>query len=108
MAIPTLTPDSQVSAIVLPRSGSASDVSLQTPIGVYDAHTDFLSGAADQINYTYQKLGGDICATLGPDEPSPNAADKPFSKNLFATIPIIAFNIFYSPLATKYACSEFT
>ena len=60
MAIPTLTPDSQVSAIVLPRSGSASDVSLQTPIGVYDAHTDFLSGAADQINYTYQKLGGDI------------------------------------------------
>ena len=60
MAIPTLTPDSQVSAIVLPRSGSASDVSLQTPIGVYDTHTDFLSGAADQINYTYQKLGGDI------------------------------------------------
>ena len=60
MAIPTLTPDSQVSAIVLPRSGSASDVSLQTPIGVYDTHTDFLSGAADQINYTYQKLGGDV------------------------------------------------
>ena len=60
MAIPTLTPVSQVSAIVLPRSGSASDVSLQTPIGVYDTSTDFLSGASDQINYTYQKLGGDI------------------------------------------------
>ncbi len=60
MAIPTLTPASQVSAVILPRTGSASDVSLQTPIGVYDASTDFLSGAADQINYTYQKLGGDV------------------------------------------------
>jgi hypothetical protein len=60
MAIPTLTPVSQVSAVILPRTGSASDVSLQTPIGVYDASTDFLSGAADQINYTYQKLGGDV------------------------------------------------
>jgi len=60
MAIPTLTPVSQVSAVVLPRSGSASDVAIQTPIGVYDSSTEFLSGAADQINYTYQKLGGDI------------------------------------------------
>ena len=60
MAIPTLTPASQVSAVILPRTGSASDVSLQTPIGVYDTSTDFLSGAADQINYTYQKLGGDV------------------------------------------------
>ena len=60
MAIPTLTPVSQVSAVVLPRTGSASDVALQTPIGVYDNTTDFLSGAADQVAYTYQKLGGDI------------------------------------------------
>jgi hypothetical protein len=60
MAIPTLTPASEVSAVALPRTGSASDVTLQTPIGVYDTSTDFLSGAADQINYTYQKLGGDV------------------------------------------------
>jgi hypothetical protein len=60
MAIPTLSPASEVSAIVLPRTGSASDVALQTPIGVYDNTTDFLSGAADQVAYTYQKLGGDI------------------------------------------------
>lgn len=60
MAIPTLTPVSQVSAVILPRTGSASDVSLQTPIGVYDTSTEFLTGAADQINYTYQKLGGDV------------------------------------------------
>ena len=60
MAIPTLTPASQVSAVILPRTGSADDVTLQTPVGVYDTSTDFLSGAADQINYTYQKLGGDV------------------------------------------------
>jgi len=60
MAIPTLTPVSQVSAVVLPRTGTPSDVAAQTPIGVYDTSTDFLSGASDQINYTYQKLGGDI------------------------------------------------
>ena len=55
MAIPTLTPVSQVSAVVLPRTGTPSDVAAQTPIGVYDTSTDFLSGASDQINYTYQK-----------------------------------------------------
>jgi hypothetical protein len=60
MAIPTLTPVSQVSAIVLPRTGSTSNVAENTPIGVYDTSADFLSGAADQVAYTYQKLGGDI------------------------------------------------
>jgi hypothetical protein len=60
MAIPTLTPVSQVSALVLPRTGSTSNVAENTPIGVYDTSADFLSGAADQVAYTYQKLGGDI------------------------------------------------
>jgi len=60
MAIPTLTPASQISAVVLPRTGSPASVANQTPIGVYDHAQDFLSGAADQVNYTYQKLGGDI------------------------------------------------
>ena len=60
MAIPTLTPASEVSAVILPRTGSAASVASQTPIGVYDSTVDFLSGAADQVNYTYQKLGGDI------------------------------------------------
>ena len=60
MAIPTLTPASEVSAVILPRTGSAASVASQTPIGVYDSTIDFLSGASDQVNYTYQKLGGDI------------------------------------------------
>jgi len=60
MAIPTLTPGSTVSAIVLPSTGSAASVAANCPIGVYTGSTDFLSGASDQVAYTYQKLGGDI------------------------------------------------
>ena len=60
MAIPTLTPASEVSAIVLPATGSTSFVASKCPIGVYTASADFLSGASDQVAYTYQKLGGDI------------------------------------------------
>ena len=60
MAIPTLTPASEVSAIVLPATGSTSFVASKCPIGVYTSSVDFLSGASDQVAYTYQKLGGDI------------------------------------------------
>ena len=60
MAIPTLTPGSTVSAIVLPSTGSEASVAASCPIGVYTGSTDFLSGASDQVAYTYQKLGGDI------------------------------------------------
>ena len=60
MAIPTLTPVSTTSAITLPSTGSAASVAANCPIGVYTGSTDFLSGASDQVAYTYQKLGGDI------------------------------------------------
>ena len=60
MAIPTLTPVSTTSAITLPSTGSAALVASNCPIGVYTGSTDFLSGASDQVAYTYQKLGGDI------------------------------------------------
>ena len=60
MAIPTLTPVSTVSAIILPATGSTSFVASKCPIGVYTASFDFLSGASDQVAYTFQKLGGDI------------------------------------------------
>ena len=60
MSVPTLTPSSQTSAIILPSTGSTSDVADVLPIGVYSLSTDFLSGAAAQVAYTYKKLGGDI------------------------------------------------
>ena len=60
MAIPTLTPKSQQSAVVLPSIGSTTDVSSACPLGIYTGSSDFLSGASDQVAYTYQKLGGDV------------------------------------------------
>ena len=60
MAIPKLNPVSETSAVVLPATGSTSMVSPACPLGIYTGSNDFLSGASDQVAYTYQKLGGDI------------------------------------------------
>ena len=60
MAIPKLSPVSQQSAVVLPATGLTTDVSSACPLGMYTGSVDFLSGASDQVAYTYQKLGGDI------------------------------------------------
>tara|TARA_R110002074_G_scaffold110962_1_gene238571 strand:- start:982 stop:2259 length:1278 start_codon:yes stop_codon:yes gene_type:complete len=60
MAIPKLNPVSQTSAVVLPATGSTSMVAPACPLGIYTGSFDFLSGASDQVAYTYQKLGGDI------------------------------------------------
>ena len=55
-----LSPSSTVSAVILPVTGSPSDVAATLPFGVYTSSTEFLSGAADQVAYTYKKLGGDV------------------------------------------------
>ena len=60
MSVPTLTPESTVSAIALTATGSVSDVTATLPFGMYADSADFLSGAADQVAHTYKKLGGDI------------------------------------------------
>jgi len=60
LAIPTLTPESTVSAIALSATGSTTDVAATLPFGMYANSADFLSGAADQVAHTYKKLGGDI------------------------------------------------
>jgi len=69
MAVPTLTPVSQTSAIVLPVTGAHANVNSTTnplPFGVYTGpagtqnSTDFVSGAVDQVAYVYKKLGGDV------------------------------------------------
>tara|TARA_B100002019_G_scaffold235634_1_gene210031 strand:- start:203 stop:1444 length:1242 start_codon:yes stop_codon:yes gene_type:complete len=59
MAFPTLTPTSTQSAIILPSTGTVGDVLASLPFGMYTTAA-FLSGAADQVAYTYRKLGGDI------------------------------------------------
>jgi len=59
MAFPTLTPTSTQSAIVLPVTGTHDDVLSSLPFGMY-TDSSFISGAVDQVAYTYRKLGGDI------------------------------------------------
>ncbi len=72
MSTPTLTPKSQTSAVVLPSTGSLTTgtdgaantgsypfaLYVETGSDLYD--TNFISGAADQVAYTFKKLGGDI------------------------------------------------
>jgi len=70
MAVPTLTPESTTSAIVLPSTGSVDNVNSSDnplPFGIYTATdvdstsiTNFKQGAADQVAYVYKKLGGDV------------------------------------------------
>jgi len=80
MALPTLTPQSTTSQVILPETGSAGSVAASLPYSIYSTSTywqtydddgdpddpgtnavnAFLSGAADQVAYTYRKLGGDV------------------------------------------------
>lgn len=55
-----LSPVSQTSAIVLPSTGSTSDVASSLPIGTYVSSSAFITGAAAQVSYVYRKLGGDV------------------------------------------------
>jgi hypothetical protein len=60
MALPQLTPTSQTSTVVLPSTGTHSDVVGDLVFGVYQDSIPFISGAVDQVAYTYKKLGGDV------------------------------------------------
>ena len=66
MALPTLTPKSQSSKVILSSTGSADDVtSTNLPFGYYakggTLHDgNFVSGAVEQVAYTFRKLGGDV------------------------------------------------
>jgi len=74
MATPTLTPSSQTSTVVLPQTGTFSVASVSTnyPYGLYASETkadgtsnelydvNFITGAIEQVNFTYRKLGGDV------------------------------------------------
>ena len=60
MSLPNLTPTSETSAIVLPITGTFSNVAAALPLGVYAESTEFLSGAAAQVAFTYKRLGGDV------------------------------------------------
>lgn len=60
MSYPTLTPESQTNVIVLPSSGSYLNVTSSLPFGVYSGDENFITGASDQVAFTYKMLGGDV------------------------------------------------
>ncbi len=60
MSHPELTPKSNLSKVILSSTGSTDDVTSALPYGIYSSNSDFVSGAADQVAYTYKKLGGDV------------------------------------------------
>lgn len=60
MAIPKLSPKSTSNSNVLSATGSVLNVAVTLPFGVYAGSDAFLSGASDQVAYTYKKLGGDV------------------------------------------------
>tara|TARA_R100001126_G_C4888048_1_gene183761 strand:+ start:1392 stop:2636 length:1245 start_codon:yes stop_codon:yes gene_type:complete len=61
MSEPTLTPVSQMSKVILPTgSNPAAANNAEFPFSVYTDNQFFLSGAADQVAYTFHKLGGDV------------------------------------------------
>tara|TARA_Y100000310_G_scaffold265921_1_gene277183 strand:- start:76 stop:1338 length:1263 start_codon:yes stop_codon:yes gene_type:complete len=59
MAVPKLNPASTSNSNILPVTGTAGNVAATLPFGIYGSDA-FFSGAADQVAYTYKKLGGDI------------------------------------------------
>ena len=60
MSIPDLSPASTSNANILPATGSEASVAVTLPFGIYASSNAFLSGAADQVAFTYKKLGGDV------------------------------------------------
>ena len=66
MSLPTLTPASTLSAVVLPSSGDAPSVNAAVPYKIYSDpsaplySSQFITGASDQVAYVYKKLGGDV------------------------------------------------
>ena len=60
-AKPVLTPVSNTNISALSSSATpANAASFTYPMGVYTTNTAFLSGAAAQVAFVYQRLGGDI------------------------------------------------
>ncbi len=66
MSLPTLTPSSTLSAVILPVTGTLTSVNSAVPYKIYSAESsalysmEFITGAVDQVSYVYKKLGGDI------------------------------------------------
>jgi len=57
--MPTLNPNSLISELILPATGTHSQVLSSLAYGIYTSSA-FISGAVDMVAYVYQRLGGNI------------------------------------------------
>ena len=55
-----INPLSETSTVILTSTGSAANVATAVPFGIYTGSLDFITGAANQVDYVYKKLGGDV------------------------------------------------
>lgn len=64
MSIANITPKSTGQIGILPSTGSISDVTYPegVPFNIYLDQPEFISGAVDQVGYTYKMLGGNKLA----------------------------------------------
>lgn len=63
MTYPTLVPASVVPHVILPKTGSLSNINSSVnplPYGVYADESEFLDGAVRQVNHVYRMLAGDV------------------------------------------------
>ena len=60
MSLPILTPTQNSSTNILPATGTAGNVAALIPYSVYTSESEFLTGAADQVAYTYRMMGGAV------------------------------------------------
>ncbi len=58
--MPNLNPVSRVSALILPSTGTYANVVAALPISAYVNSVNFITGASDQVAYTYRMLGGEV------------------------------------------------
>lgn len=59
-APPTLQPVQNTAIIALPPTGNAADVAGLISLDIYSSQVEFLSGAADQVAFVYNRLGGNV------------------------------------------------
>ena len=60
MAIPNFEPTSNSNKIILPITGNTANVVSNLPFGIYSSSQYFISGASDQVSFTYKMLAGDV------------------------------------------------
>lgn len=60
MALPIINPRQKSTLVKLPPTGTTANVVSSLPLGIYANSPSFISGAADQVAFTFTMLGGQV------------------------------------------------